>query len=508
MQLSKKALTTIISVFLIGIVAIPSTIFVLFELNKTSKTNNPSSIMGVDEWLEDFNSFYEFIEDNYPYLWLKNRTHGYNWLDLKSVYEDRIKTANSDEEFLSIIFDAVQALQNRHTQIEYPGNMAQFHSDFENWYPHNEVFSNEVVELSDYWEPLFINCYRAKYRETYEALIVYDRGNYVIVNNEHLEQLYGTGLKVTKVDGELIDEVVKDCYNQDYLDWDFQRNKQYLWMISPRDFGQNAEFTIRNSTGYEINITFETISEYSLSPYIYPEDMINTQIWEDKNASYIYIKNFVNEYLDPYTEDILNFYHQIEDYNYLIIDIRGNPGGNYAAWMNTIVKPLIKSQKVFELYLAYRTDDYSDAFRESMGITSQVSKSSFSYLPPEVYSDEFEIYDYQHTITPTYEVNFNGEIILLTDNFVYSAAEGFTLFCKQTGFATIYGTTSGGDGIMEFPTYYTLPNSKLVICISSALGLDHTGHASEEVRTQPDFYYESSFNNHTELVDYVLASLP
>ena len=278
-------------------------------------------------------------------------------------------------------------------------------------------------------------------------------------------------------------------------------------MISPRDFGPSAEFTIRNSTGYETNITFGTIPEYSIFPYNYPEDMIDTQIWENKNASYIFIKNFVNGYLDPYIDDILNFYHQIEDYDYLIIDIRGNPGGNYASWMNAIVKPLIKSQKIFELYLAYRTDNYSDAFRESIGITSQVSKGSFSYLPPEAYSDEFEIYDYQHLITSTYEVDFNGDIILLTDNVVYSAAEAFTLFCKQTGFATICGTTSGGDGIMEFPTYYALPNSKLVICITSALGLDHTGHASEEVRTQPDIYYESSFGNHTELIDYVLANL-
>ena len=65
-------------------------------------------------------------------------------------------------------------------------------------------------------------------------------------------------------------------------------------------------------------------------------------------------------------------------------------------------KPLLKSQQNFELYLAYRTDDYSNTFRESMGITSQVSKGSFSYLPPEAYTDEFEIYNYQHTITSTY----------------------------------------------------------------------------------------------------------
>ena len=279
-------------------------------------------------------------------------------------------------------------------------------------------------------------------------------------------------------------------------------------MISPRDFGKNAEFTICNSTGYETNVTFGTIQEYSLLPYSYPEQMIDTQLWENKNVSYIYIRNFVNDYLNPYIDDILNFYHQIEDYKYLIIDIRGNPGGNYASWMNAIVKPLIKNQKMFELYLAYRTDDYSDAFREFSGITSQVSKGSFSYLPPEVYTNEFEIYDYQHIITPTYEIDFNGEIVVLTDNVVYSAAEAFTLFCKQAGFATIYGITSGGDGIWEFPTYYALPNSKLVVCISSAMGLDHTGHANEEVRTQPDIYYESAFGNFTELIDYVLANLP
>jgi len=507
LRLNKKILTIIVSVSLITIITIASSIFIVIELNKTNNSDHSSNI-SVEEWLEDFDSLYNFIERNYPYIWLKERTHGYNWLDLKSHYEERIKNATSNEEFLLILLDAVQALQNRHTQIEYPGNMAQYYSDFENWYPLNEVFSEEVVEVSDYWEPLFLNSYRAKYRERYETMIAYEKGDYVIYDDESLEQLYGTELKVTKVNGKPIDEAVKDSFDQNYLDWDFLRNKTYIWMISPRDFGSDAEFTIQNSTGHEANITSDTISEYSLYPYNYPEDMIDTQIWESKNASYIYIKNFVNEDLNPYIDNILNFYHQIEDYNYLIIDIRGNPGGNYASWINAIVKPLIKTQKSFELYLAYRTDEYSDAFRESMGITSQVSKSSFSYLPPEVYTDEFEIYDYQHTITPSYECDFNGDIILLTDNLIYSAAEGFTLFCKQTGFATIYGTTSGGDGIMEFPTYYALPNSKLVICISSALGLDHTGHASEEVRTQPDFYYESSFGNFTELIDYVLANLP
>ena len=213
MKIGKRNLIIILSLSLIIIIVFPSTIFILFKFNKTNNSNHPSN-MGVDEWLEDFNSFYNFVERNYPYIWLKERTHGYNWLDLKSYYEDRIRNATSNNEFLFILFDAVQALQNRHTQIEYPGNIAQYHADFENWYPPNKVFSEDVVDFSNYWESIFLDIYRAKYKQKYDAVISYEKGNYVIANNESLEKLYGTGLKITKVNGKSIDEAVKQCLNE------------------------------------------------------------------------------------------------------------------------------------------------------------------------------------------------------------------------------------------------------------------------------------------------------
>jgi C-terminal processing protease CtpA/Prc len=105
------------------------------------------------------------------------------------------------------------------------------------------------------------------------------------------------------------------------------------------------------------------------------------------------------------------------------------------------------------------------------------------------------------------ETNFTGDIVVLMDNYVYSAAEGFVSFCKETGFATLYGTASGGDGLMIRPFNFVLPNSKLVINSASALGLDSTGHVNEEVRTQPDVFYESAFGNWTELIDFTIADL-
>ena len=72
MLLRKKSLYVVISTALIIGITIPSTIFIIFQLNETPSVDNPLKL-GVDEWLEDFNSFYEFIDGNYPYIWLKNR---------------------------------------------------------------------------------------------------------------------------------------------------------------------------------------------------------------------------------------------------------------------------------------------------------------------------------------------------------------------------------------------------------------------------------------------------
>jgi hypothetical protein len=39
------------------------------------------------------------------------------------------------------------------------------------------------------------------------------------------------------------------------------------------------------------------------------------------------------------------------------------------------------------------------------------------------------------------------------------------------------------------------------------MSLDSTGHANEEVRTQPDVYRESPFMDHDELIDFVLEEI-
>ncbi|MFQ7853800.1 MAG: S41 family peptidase [Flavonifractor plautii] len=75
---------------------------------------------------------------------------------------------------------------------------------------------------------------------------------------------------------------------------------------------------------------------------------------------------------------------------------------------------------------------------------------------------------------------------MLVDESVYSASESFVLFCQQTGFATLVGRTTGGDGIGAMdPVYLQLPNSGILIQYTVPFGLNPDGSSNEEMGTTP-----------------------
>jgi len=463
--------------------------------------------LGVDEWLEDFRSLYEFVEGNYPYLELKERTHGYNWLDLREGLEERIRAAQDSAGFLQVIMDAVGALQNRHSHVLRPGVVSEYQAQFSDLTPMNLVFCEEVVEAADYWAPIYDAMSDTSYNRRFEARVVYDRGDYIITDY-YGNPLTEVGVKVTAVNGVPIDDAVMTCLESSYIDWDFQRSRHYLWWISPQDFGADAVFTVLDTGGGEREVSFQTYGGPSSFWALYPSPIVAFERYEEDKVAYMYVKTFDPSRVEPYYDDVMEFYGEIVDYDFLVIDIRGNTGGAFSTWVDGIVRPLIEEDALHEYYLAYRTGAYVRWFHEGfLEDKVEVPKDAFDNLPLEALGEGYEIYNFSTTYAATHAVNFSGQVILLTDSVVYSAAEGFTNFCKQTGFAKIYGTPSGGDGFFVWPVYYALPNSKIVVTMSSSMSLDRTGRANEEARTQPDVYVETRFMAHGELVDFVLRDI-
>ena len=68
---------------------------------------------------------------------------------------------------------------------------------------------------------------------------------------------------------------------------------------------------------------------------------------------------------------------------------------------------------------------------------------------------------------------------------VYSSAEQFVYFCKATGWATVIGRQTGGDGVGFDPALYRLPDSGLLFRFSIVAGENPDGSMSLE-GTVPD----------------------
>jgi hypothetical protein len=346
----------------------------------------------VNEWLADFQYLYDFVEGNYPFLAVKNRTHGYNWLDLKDMFEERIRNAQNNEEFLRIIMAACQALQNRHTYVLNPTVVETRAAELSESYPENIIFSTNVTDVTDYWLDPYNSIADTLFGTTYSVNIVYDRGVYVIRDyNTSWEQRYGPDTIVTHVDGVPIDEAISMLYDVEYIDYDFARNKSYIWSVVPRAFGQDVVFTIQNTTMHTAEVSFDVVVGSAGIPYPYPSTPVNTTILEEERIGYLYVGSFVGDRVNQYNNDIQAFYQAIEAYDYLIIDIRGNTGGFYSVWIDGIVEPLIQTEILHTQYFAYRTDDYVTQVQSYL-LSEIVSKDLFDYLPPEVLGEEFRIH--------------------------------------------------------------------------------------------------------------------
>ena len=92
-------------------------------------------------------------------------------------------------------------------------------------------------------------------------------------------------------------------------------------------------------------------------------------------------------------------------------------------------------------------------------------------------------------IRPTQEeAIFGGKIWLLTSSTNFSASEQAAAIVRQTGFATLVGQTTGGDGIGIQPMVLALPNTGMVVRYSPIYGTDPLGRNNQEFGTDPHVF--------------------
>lgn len=214
---------------------------------------------------------------------------------------------------------------------------------------------------------------------------------------------------------------------------------------------------------------------------------IFTQYYTDCNALYLKIPSFGSRMVIR-DQDLL--FEKLKEYpetKHVIIDISGNPGGYGSYWINNLVAPFGETYK-FGIRTFYKSSQLVEFYHPGWDIRAL---SELEDAPEWADDMGLDLYlDYTYSMSDieckTLPNAKNIKRWVLISRSSYSAAETFACFCKTTGFATLVGAQTSGDGMHTSPILLLLPDSGILIRMSDGVGENPDGSINAIHGTTPD----------------------
>ena len=233
-------------------------------------------------------------------------------------------------------------------------------------------------------------------------------------------------------------------------------------------------------------------------------DNLTTEIIIKDKLAYMKINSMLEDIYRKNDEKVLDdFLSKIKEYPNLIIDIRGNGGGDSRYWQEFLLPKIIGNDIWTINYSFVKSGQLNSKAVKQGGYNSDIESflenCDFDKDTKEILK-EFDYYlsyeDYVEASDDT--IDFKGNIYLLVDEGVYSSAEMLASFCKETKLAKLVGTRTGGDGIGFDPLQVDLPKTGYVLRFSDGLGLTESGSINELDKTKPDILVKEDFTTTTK----------
>ena len=198
-------------------------------------------------------------------------------------------------------------------------------------------------------------------------------------------------------------------------------------------------------------------------------------------------------------EIVFDFYKKHPKVKHIIFDMRRNSGGATDYWAKILVGPTISEDISYSTYMAFPVNelnrDFFEAnFNDGVRIGEPESKvrpigelTQFPDLPAEDREQFTHFYRMDSTVRADHEHHVEaGKIWSLVSRKIYSSSEEYAVFSKITGWSTLVGERTGGDGIGDTPLHAVLPESGLVMRYSGESGINPDGTFNAECGTAPD----------------------
>lgn len=436
-----------------------------------------------------------------------------NIVNLENQYIERAVNSKSNEEFFEIFYEYIERLhQTGHAYFASATDFNHLSKSWQQFYQFYYNFKEPSYYYSDYWRTIERNLISNWY--AYSNLdSEYKNGKYYVARDCYLDLnhqiLIPAGSQILRMNGLTPDQYVKTVQNKIWLQFDLDKQKVFLDNLLTVDPGEKF-------LGWNIQFKFPRgqISEKlipKIKDYGFNENKTeqNTLCQELKpNIGYIRIANFFpGIFSNSDSQLIYKFLKKANGrYKKLIIDIRGNDGGEPVFWMDSLIAPLIKKPVSFDQIGAIKNEfirklGYKFWIYEISRPGSLSNKEHF-YSMEEIKNQrgfsrkQWKVFRITRQIKPKNSVRFDGQIYLLIDKHCFSASDMFASAAKQTKFAKVIGSvTSGGSGSIFPPCFYSLPNSRLLFCLEAELALNPDGTPNSIYGTKPDISLKPDSSN-------------
>lgn len=241
---------------------------------------------------------------------------------------------------------------------------------------------------------------------------------------------------------------------------------------------------------------------------------VTFNIIQPGSIAYIRMNSMPFANFTPDGQLIAAFGETIEGFEHLIIDLRGNRGGTLSNFTAHIVAPLIDEPAVLTYYVFFKDGQHALMFDElyyhdlqwqiANGLVLHTDAPRFpvsEILPslPYANADDFAYlkHGFQRQVVVHPAANrwaFDGKIWLLIDGLSFSASEIAAGLAKESGFATLVGTNTGGIFGGYTAAFIGLPNTGVIIRYDYGYVTDSQGRALEEVGIAPHIRNRAGMN--------------
>ncbi|MCL2562659.1 MAG: S41 family peptidase [Oscillospiraceae bacterium] len=265
-----------------------------------------------EDFLYDFNYLMQALEENWPFFNISVSTRG---IDVRELADDVRNMLDSPS---VVIGDALAFADLLDVHFLQPiGHLGHLSSPW----PYDEFF--RTLE----WAELVMGGYEASLREL-------ELAGWPVERVERAKTILGT---LSRPEAILFHEVLRDVSGS---------------VVSSADSLQQEEF------GFSRSVVETAIIEDGEIAHLTVRFMLDTTMDEGLVSGLA-----GDPAMGHYEEIIYDFYREIADFDHLIIDLRGNPGGMTSHFDVFVLAPLLTEQLFLPAYLFYTDGVYSKMAR-------------------------------------------------------------------------------------------------------------------------------------------------